>query len=68
MGPIAGVKIVERPIAEKEIAAASELFLTSSTKEIKWISHWAGREIERSIGPVSRKLHEAYREYLRKTL
>ncbi len=62
----AGVQIIERPIAEGEIARASELFLTSSTREVMWVSHWGEREITSSAGPITNKLHEAFREWVRK--
>jgi D-alanine transaminase len=54
--------IIQRPVAEAEVAGATELFLTSSTKEIMWVSKWADRVISDAIGPVTRKLHEAFRE------
>jgi len=62
----AGVSIIERPILESEIASATELFITSSTREVMWVSHWGEREVSKSAGPITRKLHEAFRDWVRK--
>ena len=53
--------VVERPIRETELASATEMFLTSSTKELMWVSRWGDRKIGDVCGPQTRRLHEAYR-------
>ena len=53
--------IVERPIREAELATATEMFLTSSTKELMWVKQWGDRTVSESAGPQTRRLHEAYR-------
>lgn len=53
--------IIQRPIAEGEIARATEVFLTSTTREIMWVSRWGGREIGTSVGPNTKRLHELFR-------
>jgi len=66
IAPSIGEAIIERPIMESEIANASEMFLTSSTRELMWISHWGNRHVSTECGPVTRKLHAAFRDYVRK--
>ena len=53
--------VAERPIRETELAKATEMFLTSSTKELMWVSRWGDRKVSDSAGPLMRQLHEAYR-------
>jgi len=63
-----GEPIIERPISETEVATASEIFMTSSTKELMWVSHWGQQPISESAGPVTRKMHESFRQWVRKDI
>lgn len=55
-----GVGWDERPLLEAEALAADELFITSTTREIGWVSEWNRRPIARGrCGPVTLRLHEA---------
>ncbi len=55
----AGITAIERPFSEGEALAADELFITSTTREISWVSHWTGMEIWEKCGPVALQLHRA---------
>lgn len=55
-----GVAVVERPFSEAEALAADEVFITSTTREAAWVSHWNGRQVGAGrCGPVMRELHAA---------
>jgi D-alanine transaminase len=57
---------VERPVSEAEALAADELFITSTIREISWVSHWHGRPLRRhACGPVTMQLHLALRERIK---
>ena len=61
LAPRAGVTFEERPLNEAEVAAADELFITSTTREISPVSHWGTRAVGNGVcGPVTAKLHAAY--------
>lgn len=54
----AGISVVERHFSEAEALAADELFITSTTREAAWVSHWNGREVGGGrCGPLTLKLH-----------
>jgi len=63
-----GVSLIERPILEEEITKATELFLTSSTRELMWVSHYGPLQIADRCGPITRQLHEAFRAWVRKDI
>jgi D-alanine transaminase len=60
----AGVVVEERPYTEDEVVGgASEVFITSTTREVSWVSRWGDRPIRAgNCGPVTRRLHEALRQ------
>jgi D-alanine transaminase len=54
-----GVPVDERPLQESDAKAADEIFITSTTREISWVSTWNGQPAGGGkCGPVTRKLHE----------
>jgi D-alanine transaminase len=54
-----GVPMDERPLREDEAKAADEVFITSTTREISWVSTWNGKMVGGGkCGPVTKKLHE----------
>jgi len=55
-----GIKIDERPPALEEVQAADEAFLTGTTRELMWISHWNGRQLWTQCGPTTLRLHKAF--------
>mgnify|MGYP000580864397 CR=1 FL=1 len=56
-----GIHVEQRPLLEREALAAEELFLTSTTREIGWVTQWNGRGFA-ACGPVTLRLHRALRE------
>lgn len=61
------VPFVERAISEAEALAADEVFITSTTRELAWVSHWNGKTVGGGkCGPVALKLHKAYQEKVRR--
>jgi D-alanine transaminase len=56
----AGIQFVERPVKVEEFRAAEELFITSTTRELGWVSHLDGKQVASKCGPVTMKLHQAY--------
>jgi D-alanine transaminase len=55
-----GIAWSERPIRQAEAVAADEAFITSTTREISWVSHWNGQPLGGArCGPITRRLHEA---------
>ena len=56
-----GIDTQERPWTVAEAASASELFITSTTREADWIWQWNGRQIVDRCGPVVLALLEALR-------
>jgi D-alanine transaminase len=56
------------PVAEREMTLdqaqhADEVFLSSSVREVMWVGRWDGLRIgEGSCGPITRRLHEEYRQ------
>jgi len=62
-----GIPVEERPPRESECAAADELFITSTTREIGWVDRWGDHPIGAGrCGPITRRLHEAFRERVAK--
>jgi D-alanine transaminase len=58
-----GIEVDERAIGEDEAPWASELFITSTSREISWVSRWNDIYIGKGrCGPVTQKLHRALRE------
>jgi D-alanine transaminase len=58
-----GIEIDERAIGEDEAAWAQELFITSTTREISWVSRWNDIYIGKGrCGHMTAMLHRALRE------
>ena len=58
-----GVEWVERPLRFDEAQGADEVFITSTTREISWVSKWDGKSVGGAkCGPVTLTLHRALRE------
>jgi D-alanine transaminase len=56
-----GMHVEERAFTEAEALAADELFITSTTREIAWVSTWSGRRIASGgCGDVTSRLHQAF--------
>ena len=53
-----GIEVDERGFTEEEAVRASELFITSTTREITWVARWNDRYIGQArCGPVTLALH-----------
>jgi D-alanine transaminase len=64
LSPKLGIPAEERPFTESEARTADELFITSTTRELNWVSHWNGHPISPGhCGPLTRRLHEAFIEH-----
>jgi D-alanine transaminase len=62
----AGVPVQERAMTLAEARDADELFITSTTRELSWVSHWDGEVVAEACGPVTRRLHEVYQDKVRR--
>ena len=55
-----GITVDERGFVEEEAMRASELFITSTTREVSWVARWNDRYIGQArCGPVTLALHRA---------
>lgn len=58
-----GIPVEERGYTEEEAIRASELFITSTTREISWVARWNDRYIGQArCGPIALSLHRALRK------
>ena len=58
-----GIEVDERAIGEEEAPWAQELFITSSLREISWVSRWNDIYVGQGrCGTVTTELHRALRE------
>ncbi len=61
-----GIATSETTLTVEQAKSARELFITSTTREISWVSHWDGEEVAGGEpGPVTMKLHRALLERIR---
>ncbi len=61
-----GIEVDERAIREDAAPRADELFITSTTREIAWVSRWNDIYIGTGrCGRVTEALHRAYQERVR---
>lgn len=61
-----GIPIDERPLSEEAARRADELFITSTTREIAWVSQWNDHPVARAqCGPITARLHRAVRDRVR---
>jgi D-alanine transaminase len=60
-----GIEVEERPLSESEVVGANELFITSTTRELAWVARWNQRRVAEQCGPVTLRLHEAFRARVR---
>jgi D-alanine transaminase len=61
------VPVDERPLREDEAKAADEVFITSTTREISWVSTWNGKTVGGGkCGTITKRLHEGIAAYVRK--
>jgi D-alanine transaminase len=59
---VLNIPIDERGFVEEEALRASELFITSTTREVSWVARWNDRYIGKArCGPMTIALHQALR-------
>jgi len=64
-----GITVDERPLREEEALRASELFITSTTREVSWVARWNDRYIGQGrCGPVTLALHRALQDRVRREI
>lgn len=57
------IPVKERAVPVEEAKAAKEIFLSVTTREVMWVSHWDGKPVgPGKAGPITLKLHKAIRE------
>jgi D-alanine transaminase len=57
------IPVEERGFVEEEALRASELFITSTTRELSWVARWNDRYIGQArCGPITLALHRALRK------
>ena len=55
-----GIEVDERGFLEEEAIRATELFITSTTREVSWVARWNDRYIGQArCGPITLALHRA---------
>lgn len=63
-----GLQVAERAIPMARLAAADEIFLTSTTREVQGVERLDGRVLPGTPGPVTAQLADAYRALVARTL
>jgi D-alanine transaminase len=57
-----GIAAEERPVKLDDAKRAQEVFVTSSTRELVWVSRWDDARIgSGTCGPITARLHQEYR-------
>jgi D-alanine transaminase len=57
----------ERPMTEAEAISADEIFISSTTREISWVSQWNGKTVgPGACGQITLQLHRALRQRVRR--
>jgi D-alanine transaminase len=65
LAPTLGIEIQERPWTEEEASKATELFITSTTRELSWVAQWNGLPTGATQpGPITSRLHTAFKKYV----
>jgi D-alanine transaminase len=64
-----GINIEERGPSEREAKAAQETFITSTTREIAWVSTWDGQPVgEGECGQTTLELHRALQQHIKRAM
>jgi D-alanine transaminase len=62
-----GIEVDERAIREDEAPRADEMFITSTTREVSWVSRWNDSYIGLGrCGPTTLRLHRALQDRIRR--
>ena len=57
-----GIEVEERPWTDAEARRASEVFITSTTREVSWVKAWDGRTIGAACGDITLNIHREYQK------
>ena len=68
IGHDAGLQIREAPLTVQNLFEADEVFITSTTREVQPVSQIEERRIAQVGGPVTRRLAEAFSDYVAQSL
>jgi len=62
-----GIPVAERALPESEAIKADEVFISSTTREIGWVSRWNNQRVgDGRCGKVTLELHRALRQRIRR--
>jgi branched-chain amino acid aminotransferase len=68
IGPQCGLPVIERPLTMNDVDQAEEAFITSTTREVQAVSRIEGHEFGQAPGPVTRRLAEAFSEFVERSI
>jgi D-alanine transaminase len=64
-----GIPVEERGPGEREAKSAAEVFITSTTREIAWVSEWDGQPIgSAECGELTLRLHQSLQKHIARSL
>jgi D-alanine transaminase len=65
----AAIPVAVRPVSEREVRSAHEIWVTSSTKEVLAVTTLDGKAVgDGRPGPVFRRVHQLYQDYKRRVM
>jgi D-alanine transaminase len=63
------IPVQERPVLEHAAMSAPEIFISSTTREVNWVSRWNGKPVGTGKrGEITLRLHRAFQERVRREL
>jgi branched-chain amino acid aminotransferase len=68
VGPAAGVAVEERVVRPGDLFGADEVFITSTNRSLLPVGEIAGNRIAAAPGPVTKKLEQAFNEFVQRDL
>lgn len=68
LGEQFGARVKEGTLNAEDLAAAEEVFITSTTREIQPVSHIEDRAMAQVGGPVTQRLAQAFSQYVAQSL
>ncbi|MCC6240618.1 MAG: aminotransferase class IV [Phycisphaerales bacterium] len=63
-----GIAVRQQVLTQDQALKADELFITSTTRELSWVSHWGNRQLFTKCGATTLRLHQAFRQRVRHEL
>ncbi len=65
IGPRAGIPVEEQTLFPEDLHSASEVFISSTNRNVIAVGEISGRKIAAGSGPVMEKLGQAFSAYVR---